>query len=176
MCSFGAKVAGAAGIVWNNEMDDFSQPATSNAFELPPSPANFIRAGKRPMSSMSPMIVTNHADGAVRLAIGAAGGSKIIASVAFVAVRVLLMNDSLAAAIDAPRLHNQLVPWRTDYERQMPTEVVRLLAQLGHNMTVMGEWSTVQTAVEQHGVANQTMLTAYCDARKGTTSYAAGYF
>jgi gamma-glutamyltranspeptidase/glutathione hydrolase/leukotriene-C4 hydrolase len=44
-------------------MDDFSQPNKSNAFNLPPSPANFIRAGKRPMSSMSPIIVINRNTG-----------------------------------------------------------------------------------------------------------------
>ena len=38
-------------------MDDFSSPNVTNAFDLPPSPNNYIKAGKRPMSSMVPTIV-----------------------------------------------------------------------------------------------------------------------
>lgn len=53
--SFGAKfLSPSTGVVLNNEMDDFSTPNTSNAFNLPPSVANFIVPGKRPLSSMSP--------------------------------------------------------------------------------------------------------------------------
>lgn len=55
---FGAKVLSpSTGIVLNNEMDDFSVPAKLTPDHLPPAPANFIAPGKRPLSSMTPLII-----------------------------------------------------------------------------------------------------------------------
>ena len=55
---FGAKVLSpSTGIVLNNEMDDFSVPAKWTPDHLPPAPANFIAPGKRPLSSMTPLII-----------------------------------------------------------------------------------------------------------------------
>ena len=55
-------------------MDDFSTPNTVNYFGVPASTANFIEPQKRPMSSMSPIIILDENDD-VRLVLGAAGGS-----------------------------------------------------------------------------------------------------
>ncbi len=89
--SFGAKYAGGAtGIIYNNNMDDFSTPGQANAYGFAPSEANWIRAGKRPLSSMSPVIVVDRSrDSEVRLVLGASGGSKIISSLAQVSIKTL---------------------------------------------------------------------------------------
>lgn len=59
------------GIVWNDHMDDFSTPGTKNFYGYEPSEANYIEPGKRPLSSMSPMIVYNYKSKQVGIAIGA---------------------------------------------------------------------------------------------------------
>ena len=85
--SFGAKYAGEqTGIVYNNQMDDFSTPDQTNYFNLKPSDTNYIQPGKRPMSSMSPIIIINDKNEA-KLVLGASGGTKIISSVSLVSYR-----------------------------------------------------------------------------------------
>lgn len=74
---FGSQlVVPETGVILNNEMNDFSIPGTRNAFGFVPSPINYIRPFKRPLSSISPLIV-EHANGTLFLSIGAAGGSRI---------------------------------------------------------------------------------------------------
>lgn len=64
-------------------MDDFSTPGKPNQFGVEPSTANYIKPGKRPLSSMCPLIVIDGNGDAVFIA-GSAGGSKITTTVAYV--------------------------------------------------------------------------------------------
>jgi gamma-glutamyltranspeptidase/glutathione hydrolase len=66
------------GIILNNEMDDFGSPGQTNAFGFASSPTNFIRPGKRPLSSISSSIVEDRETGKFVMATGSAGGSQII--------------------------------------------------------------------------------------------------
>lgn len=53
----GGVLSQSTGIVLNNEMDDFSVPSGVSHDKLPPAPTNFIKPNKRPLSSMSPLVV-----------------------------------------------------------------------------------------------------------------------
>ncbi|HEU0066141.1 MAG TPA: gamma-glutamyltransferase [Sphingomonas sp.] len=72
------------GTVLNNQLTDFDIVPTKNGALV----ANRVEGGKRPRSSMAPTIVYD-ASGRVRIAVGAAGGSTIIAQVAKAIVGVL---------------------------------------------------------------------------------------
>lgn len=90
----------AAGFYLNNELTDFSFVPEKDGRRV----ANRVEPGKRPRSSMAPMIVYGP-DGHVRLALGAAGGSTIIAQVAKAIIAVLDWGMTAEAAIAAPQLY-----------------------------------------------------------------------
>jgi len=106
---FGARfVSSSTGILLNNEMDDFSTGNRENAFGLAPAEANEVEPGKRPLSSMTPLIVLKN--GKLYMVLGGSGGPRIITSVAQVFLNIATFGDDPAKAIAAPRLHHQLFP------------------------------------------------------------------
>jgi gamma-glutamyltranspeptidase/glutathione hydrolase len=108
--TYGAKITlPGTGVILNNEMDDFSaQPGVPNAFGLIGSEANSIAPGKRPLSSMSPTIVTK--DDKPVLILGGAGGPTIITGVLQVIVNMVDFGDELPQAQARPRFHHQFRP------------------------------------------------------------------
>lgn len=160
----------STGVLWNNEMDDFSTPGHPNFFGFPPSPANFIRPGKRPMSSQSPLVIYN-TNGKELMAVGGAGGSTIISGVAGVALHALWLKADVKQAVDAPRMHNQLQPNYTWYEPNFPKAYVKSLIDRGHVMKAVNNL-TVVTAAERLA---DGQIYANSDFRKGEESAPAGY-
>ena len=97
------------GIALNDEMDDFTtQPGQPNAFGLIQGSGNYVQAGKRPLSSMSPTLVTKK--GRTVLALGGKGGPRIISGVIQSLYRHLVSGLDIDAAIQAPRVHHQFLP------------------------------------------------------------------
>ncbi|KAJ5082222.1 Glutathione hydrolase proenzyme [Penicillium argentinense] len=122
------------GIIMNNEMNDFSIPGSSNSFGYIPSEANYIRPGKRPLSSLTPAIVTR-TDGSVFLVTGCAGGSRIITATVQNIINVIDKGLSAAQALAQPRLHDQLVPNQVTFEYAYDNSTVAFMESLGHNVT-----------------------------------------
>lgn len=126
------------GVIMNNQMNDFSIPNSSNAFGFIPSANNFIRPGKRPMSSMSPSIVTKpKPDGSSSLYMlaGSAGGSRIITAVIQNLWHVLDQGMSAPEAVAQPRLHDQLIPNVVSFEFAYDNSTVASMREKGHNVT-----------------------------------------
>ena len=161
--SFGSLVySESTGIIYNDEMDDFSVPNVTNFFGLPPSEHNFIAPGRRPMSSACPAIIVD-SEGDVRLVIGGAGGTKITSAEALVAARYLLVREDIKTAIDAPRIHHQLHPNKIIYEKDFPIELLDRLSKIGHVTEEVKGRGSVINAIAKDGHRIQ----AFYDYRKG---------
>ncbi len=97
---FGSQLV-AGGMVLNNELTDFSLlPARADGSAV----ANRVEPGKRPRSSMSPTIVYGP-DGAPILAVGSAGGPRIIMHVLKTLVGVLDFGLTAEEAIALPNIY-----------------------------------------------------------------------
>ncbi|GAB5453999.1 MAG: gamma-glutamyltransferase [Henriciella sp.] len=120
-----------AGFLLNNEMDDFSaKPGAPNGYGLIGGTANEIAPLKRPLSSMTPLIVKK--DGEIVLVTGSPGGSTIITSVMQVVLNVVEWEMNLAEATHVPRLHHQWLPDLVFPEPGISADTLGLLEDLGH--------------------------------------------
>ena len=108
--SFGSGVVvEGAGFLMNDEMDDFSVKAgVPNVYGVVGGTANAIAPLKTPLSSMTPTILLK--DGKVAMVIGTPGGSRIFTWVFQVMTNVYDFSMPLQAAVDAQRVHHQLLP------------------------------------------------------------------
>lgn len=118
------------GIFLNNQLTDFDFIPEKDGYLR----ANRVEGGKRPRSSMSPTIVYGP-DGKVRLAIGAAGGSTIIAQVAKAIMGVvdfkLSAQDAIGMGLVFAPSTGGAVEKGTPLEAMLPA-----LAQLGETLQV----------------------------------------
>ena len=129
------RVAAGTGILLNNEMDDFtSKPGSPNMFGLVQGAANAVAPGKTPLSSMSPTIVSR--DGKPILVIGSPGGPRIITITLEAIVNMIDHGMTVQEAIDAPRLHHQMLPDTVYIERfALSADTRALLEQRGYSFT-----------------------------------------
>ncbi|KAH6651569.1 gamma-glutamyltranspeptidase [Truncatella angustata] len=126
------------GIILNNQMNDFSIPGKSNEFGYAPAPVNFIRPGKRPLSSITPVIV-EHPNGTLYVSVGAAGGSRIISSTTQVVWHILEQGMNMTTAIREPRFHDQLMPNLLAVEYSFDNASTASMLERNHNVTWVRE-------------------------------------
>jgi gamma-glutamyltranspeptidase/glutathione hydrolase len=156
-------VAGDTGIILNNTMDDFSpQPGVPNAYGLVGSQANAVAPGKRPLSSMTPTIVTR--DGAVAAVAGGSGGPFIITGTLQVLLNALVFDLDAEAAVAAPRLHHQWLPQVLLLEPEFDSGQQQALTRLGHRLAGRPPFSPAVQLVLR---APDGTLTGAADPRKG---------
>ncbi len=160
--AFGAMVtAGETGIILNNEMDDFSaQPGVPNVYGLIGNDANAVAPNKRPLSSMTPTIVTRH--GRPILALGGSGGPLIISGTVEVLLNVLDFDMEAAAAVAAARIHDQWVPPVLVVEPGVPAPLREALARYGHVVKEVPTMGAIQVVRRQADV-----FEGAADPRKG---------
>ncbi|DBB05404.1 TPA: hypothetical protein ACH3X3_010619 [Trebouxia sp. C0006] len=154
---FGSKViSNSTGFILNNQMDDFSTPDQENVYGLAPSAPNFIRPGKKPLSSMSPTLLQD-SQGRLVGALGASGGPRIITAVLQTIIRLLALGQDPLQAVSGARLHHQLLPDLVRAEHWNVSSVtgpsfmvthaeVEGLKARGHNVTE-GRYTAVTQAI-----------------------------
>ncbi|XP_026440334.1 glutathione hydrolase 3-like [Papaver somniferum] len=171
---FGAGVLSpSTGIILNNQMDDFSAPNDKFDKEgkrkFPPAPSNYIEGNKRPLSSMSPLIILKE-DQLVGV-LGASGGINIIPAVIQVLLNHFINKMDPLSAVKQPRVYHKVVPNEVLYENwtvvtgehiQLSQDNISILRGKKHNLTQTAVGAICQFVVQKEGI-----LTAVSDPRKG---------
>lgn len=145
---FGAGViAPGTGFFLNDEMDDFTSKAgVPNMYGLVQGVRNDIEPGKRPLSSMTPSIVTK--DGKLFMVTGSPGGSRIITIVLSTIQNVVDYGMNVQQAVDAPRIHMQWLPDEIQYEPGAFTPAqMHALGEMGYAFKQISSWGSAQAIV-----------------------------
>jgi len=161
--AFGAKLmVPGLGIILNNEMDDFAvAPGVPNVYGLVGAKANAIAPGKRPLSSMTPTIVTR--DARPVFALGGAGGPTIITGVLQVTLNALDFHLPPSEALAEPRIHEQGAPDLILAEATLPPATIKGLEGMGYKVKVIHFFG----AVNALQIAPDGLIKGAFDPRKG---------
>ncbi|MES2205871.1 MAG: gamma-glutamyltransferase [Pseudomonadota bacterium] len=157
---FGAVVmAPGTGFLLNNEMDDFTVKAgASNLYGLVQGATNIVAPGKRPLSSMSPTLVSKN--GKILMVLGSPGGSRIITITLETALNVIDYGMAPQEAVDASRIHHQWLPDEVYYEPYgLSPDTLKILQGMGHKMIEQTPWGAaelIMVGLPEEGKAKST--------------------
>jgi len=138
------EIAPGTGFFLNDEMDDFtSKVGEKNMYGLVQGSRNAIAPGKRPLSSMSPSLITK--DGKTFMVLGSPGGSRIITITLETALNVIDFGMPPQEAVNAPRIHHQWLPDEVYYEqRGVSADSLNLLQKMGYKMVEQTPWGAAE--------------------------------
>jgi gamma-glutamyltranspeptidase/glutathione hydrolase len=169
---FGAGViAGDTGFFLNDEMDDFtSKPGVANMFGLVQGVRNDIKPGKRPLSSMTPVIMTK--GGKLFMVTGSPGGSRIITIVLSTIQNVVDYGMNVQQAVNAPRLHMQWLPDEIQMEPgALDQPAMDRLQAMGYSFKEIPSWGSAQAVL----IDQKTHVLYGGSDRRHPAGLAAGY-
>ena len=137
--AFGARQM-VRGFLLNNQLTDFSFAPTDGAGRPV---ANRVQPGKRPRSSMSPLLVFDRQDGRLLMSLGSPGGSAIINYVGKVLLGTLDWGLNMQEAIDLPNFGSRNGP--TELEQGRVTDELKVaLEARGHEVALRPQTSGLQ--------------------------------
>ncbi len=151
MFSYGSGVViKDTGILMNNNMGNFTlRPDIPDAFGLLGSADNQIAPGRRPVSSMTPIIVFKEEK--PFLLTGSPGGSRIITTNLQLLLNVLVHKMNIADATSAPRIHHQWYPDVLQLESGFSPDTIQILRLRGHKINFSPAMGSLQTVMFENG-------------------------
>ena len=133
-------IAGETGIPFSSRMQ---------SFVLTPGHPNQLAPGKRPRVTLSPTIVLK--DGKPFLALSTPGGDNQDQALLQVLLNIIEFGMSPQEAVEAPRFqtehffssfgNHEFSPGRLNLEARIPKSTADKLTELGHIVSVSGDWS-----------------------------------
>jgi gamma-glutamyltranspeptidase/glutathione hydrolase len=131
--SFGSGVTiPGTGILMNNQMNNLMYRSGDVAVEgRGVSLGNRFKPGKRPMSTMAPVMVFDE-NNQLSLITGSPGGSYIPGAILRVVSGVIDFNLNIGEATMLPRVHKDWPYEGIDYEKTLSSDIVKGLNRLGH--------------------------------------------
>ena len=164
---FGSQIVTNTGIILNNHMNDFSIHGSVNNYNISPSPMNFIRPGKRPLSSACPVLLEDN-EGNLRVVLGASGGARIISAVIQTIINLIDRSLTPEEAVELPRLHHQLLPNVVRLEHDFPEEITNFLESINHTITHLPKnvYESSAQLLTIEGTGNDRLIRAWSDSRR----------
>ncbi len=139
---FGAEIdAETSGIILNDELDDFTARAATDALGVR-SPPNCARPGLRPTSSMMPTIVLRR--GKPAFALGGSGGYSIPPSVTYALLRLLVRGETPEKAVKTPRFRFESSDYALVLDERLAGAVRADLTRRGETVRTNDVTSAVQ--------------------------------
>ncbi|WP_279203880.1 gamma-glutamyltransferase [Obesumbacterium proteus] len=137
-------IAPGTGFFLNDEMDDFTvKVGEQNMYGLVQGATNAIAPGKRPLSSMTPTLVTK--DGKVFMVVGSPGGSRIITITLQTVLNIIDHGMAPQEAVDAPRIHHQWLPDEVYFEQLgLSADTQKLLQERGYKLVEQTPWGAAE--------------------------------